>query len=169
MFDIETFRRLVGCSESKLYDDFFILRTRIINPSVKEINDITDIKIKPEYKRKGRKVVGVRFHIKKQQQQIPLPFVVDMEMNKEITEMEKQIFFDEWKKEKIQTTLQGFDKDKMNEFEKEFVETIKDKITYQKYKKNGLEKVSTSFHFFCEERLLDETERDFEIWKKQQV
>lgn len=45
------------------YPEWYEFKRRVINVSVKEINDVTNYKVKYEIKRKGRKVVGLMFSI----------------------------------------------------------------------------------------------------------
>ncbi len=61
-FDIPTFRKLMGVGPSE-YLDFFALKRRIIGIAVKEVNQHADFNIEPEYEKKGRAVVTIRFLI----------------------------------------------------------------------------------------------------------
>jgi hypothetical protein len=61
-----------------MYNLYSHLRQRIIEPSIKEINTHTDLKVSYETRKKARKVVGLVFHIKKNPSQqmkmyLPLP------------------------------------------------------------------------------------------------
>ena len=59
-----------------MYHLFSHLRQRILEPSIKEINEHTDLKVSYETRKKARKVVGLVFHIKKnpsQQMKMYLP------------------------------------------------------------------------------------------------
>lgn len=60
---IPVLRALLNAS-APIYDDFRYLKQRVITPSIKEINDITDIEVEPHYAREGRSVVSVRFTVK---------------------------------------------------------------------------------------------------------
>ena len=73
---LETFRRLMGVNESDYYRQFKHLNAKIIKPTVREINRVSDIEITPEFKRKGRSIVELRFLIKANAQ-IPLLDVGD--------------------------------------------------------------------------------------------
>lgn len=57
---LQEIRECCGC-ENKTYDVFGNLRKRVIDPSVKEINEKTLYKISTEYIKESRACVGVRF------------------------------------------------------------------------------------------------------------
>ncbi len=60
---IEKFRRLMGFSESQ-YREFKILKANVIRVALKEINDKSDLFVEAEYKRSGRRISDLKFHIK---------------------------------------------------------------------------------------------------------
>ncbi len=62
-FAIDEFRKLMGVPEEqyKVFRDF---KRRVIEKAVDEINTYSDIKVEPEIRRAGRKVVSVKFLIK---------------------------------------------------------------------------------------------------------
>ena len=64
-FDIPTFRKLMGVAPEE-YPEFFALKRRVISKAVKEVNQHADFEIEPEYRKKGRTVVSIRFliHVK---------------------------------------------------------------------------------------------------------
>ena len=73
---LETFKFTLNIED--MYNLFSHLRQRIIEPSIKEINEHTDLKVSYETRKKARKVVGLVFHIKKNPSQqmkmyLPLP------------------------------------------------------------------------------------------------
>lgn len=61
-FDIATFRKLMGVGKEE-YIDFFALKRRVVSIAVKEVNQYADFEVEPEYQKKGRNVVGIRFLI----------------------------------------------------------------------------------------------------------
>lgn len=67
-WNLEKFRRLMG-AEAAMYDDFKRLSAFVVKKSVEEINQISDIRIVPEYRREGRKVVAIRFSVEENPQQ----------------------------------------------------------------------------------------------------
>lgn len=60
-FDIDELRQIFMCE--KKYSHFGHFRTRIIEPSVEEINNKTDLNITYEYFTEGKKTVGIEFYI----------------------------------------------------------------------------------------------------------
>jgi len=74
--ELERFRRIMG-ADAGLYDDFRRLNERIIKPSLKEINRVSDIQLAPEFQKQGRKVSAVRFLITENPQQTLLKPVIE--------------------------------------------------------------------------------------------
>ena len=62
-WDLKTFRRLMGVDDSDYYRQFKHLNAKVIKPTVKEINAVSDIQITPEFKRSGRSIAEIRFLI----------------------------------------------------------------------------------------------------------
>jgi len=60
---LKTFRRLMGVDDSEYYHQFKHLNAKVIKPTVKEINAVSDIEITPEFKRSGRSITEIRFII----------------------------------------------------------------------------------------------------------
>ena len=60
---LKTFRRLMGVDDSDYYSQFKHLNAKVIKPTVKEINAVSDIQITPEFKRSGRSITEIRFLI----------------------------------------------------------------------------------------------------------
>lgn len=60
---LKTFRRLMGVDDSDYYRQFKHLNAKVIKPTVKEINAVSDIEITPEFKRLGRSISEIRFVI----------------------------------------------------------------------------------------------------------
>jgi len=69
-WDIDTFKTLIGVQDSKVYEQFREVKRRVITPATKEINDVSDITLSVEYKRKGRKVIGLKFNVQKKDKPI---------------------------------------------------------------------------------------------------
>lgn len=63
-FDVLTFRKLMGVGDTD-YPEFFALKRRVISKAVEEVNRYADFNIEPEYKKKGRAVISIRFLITK--------------------------------------------------------------------------------------------------------
>ena len=68
---LEKFRRLLGVNDSDYYRQFKHLNAKIIKPTVREINKVSDIELTPEFKRKGRSVAEIRFKVRPNAQ-VPL-------------------------------------------------------------------------------------------------
>ena len=62
-WNLKTFRRLMGVDDSDYYRQFKHLNAKVIKPTVKEINAVSDIQITPEFKRSGRSITEIRFLI----------------------------------------------------------------------------------------------------------
>ncbi len=61
---IDGFRKLLGLGESE-YSRYKDLSNYVIRKAIKEINEKTDLYIEIEYKKEGRKIVALKFIIKK--------------------------------------------------------------------------------------------------------
>jgi hypothetical protein len=57
---VETWRRLLG-ADASMYDEFKHFSAEVIKKAVKEINQVSNIIVTPEYKREARRVVQIRF------------------------------------------------------------------------------------------------------------
>lgn len=60
---LETFRRLMGVSDSTYYEVFKHLNAKIIKPAVDEVNKTSNIIVTPEFRKQGRAVSDIRFKI----------------------------------------------------------------------------------------------------------
>jgi plasmid replication initiation protein len=61
---LEQYRKLMGMSED-MYPLFKDLNKYVIKASIKEINDVTDFNITGEYARNSRKVVAIKFRVRR--------------------------------------------------------------------------------------------------------
>ncbi len=61
-FNVDLFRSLMGVQRDK-YPSFKEFKRNVITTAVNEINKKADIKIEPEYRHEGRRVVAIRFLI----------------------------------------------------------------------------------------------------------
>jgi hypothetical protein len=86
-WELERFRRIMG-ADAALYDDFYRLNERVIKPSLKEINCVSDIQLVPEFQKQGRKVSAVRFLITENPQQTLLKPVIHDDYHADIRESE---------------------------------------------------------------------------------
>lgn len=57
---VEIWRRLLG-ADASMYDEFKHFSSEVIKKAVKEINQVSNIIVTPEYKREARRVVQIRF------------------------------------------------------------------------------------------------------------
>jgi len=65
---LDLFRKFMGLEESTYYATFKHLNAKIIKPAVAEVNKTSNIIITPEFRKKGRAVVDVRFLIRENPQ-----------------------------------------------------------------------------------------------------
>lgn len=52
--DVDEWRKLLGIPSTGTYKSFAVVHQKIIKPAVKQVNELADITIKPEYLKKGR-------------------------------------------------------------------------------------------------------------------
>lgn len=69
-FSIDVFRDLLGVGDNSSYDDFKVLNRAVIKSSVNEVNTVSDIRLEPQLMREKRKVVGIKFVIDGNQQEV---------------------------------------------------------------------------------------------------
>lgn len=61
---LDEFRRLMGLEKGE-YQDFRDLNKRVISCAIDEINRVSDYRLTVEYKRRGRKVTGLKFKMRR--------------------------------------------------------------------------------------------------------
>lgn len=61
--DLADFRDLLGCEKDKYYENFKYLSFHVIKKAVAEINEKSDFIISPEYLKKGKTVIAIKFKI----------------------------------------------------------------------------------------------------------
>ena len=83
---IEEFRSLVGAN-TKCYEAFKYLKKQVLSPAVKEINDHSNIKVKPELIKTGRKYTHIKFYIENNTE-LSLLDSAEVEKIEEVTETE---------------------------------------------------------------------------------
>lgn len=71
---IDEWRDLIGVPNDKLYASFANVNARIIKPAVQQVNTLSDISIKVEFKRegKGKTVTHIKFDIDKRKDFVPM-------------------------------------------------------------------------------------------------
>ncbi len=68
MMDVDWWRLTLGAHEDASYRDFKAFRRRCIDPAVREINDLSDIRVEPRFEREGRTIARIGFFVTKTQQ-----------------------------------------------------------------------------------------------------
>ena len=63
-WDVDVFRKLMSVDQMTSYKQFKLLNRAVIQPAVKEVNELSNVQIELETKRKGRSVTGLRFLIR---------------------------------------------------------------------------------------------------------
>ncbi|WP_321935243.1 replication initiation protein [Paraburkholderia sp. J8-2] len=61
--EVATWRRLLG-AEASTYDEFKFFNAQVLQKAIAMVNRISDIYIEPEFNRKNRRVVEIRFSVK---------------------------------------------------------------------------------------------------------
>lgn len=67
-FSLDELKTMLGLNKKKAYEQYNNFKNRILEQSMKEINEKTDIEISYKPKKDGRKVCGVMFSIKDKEQ-----------------------------------------------------------------------------------------------------
>lgn len=97
---IEDFRNLMGIGE-KQYPIFTMLKKRVLDVAVDEINDKTDISVSYELERFGRKVIYIHFTMKVKKEALPI--------NETHNEIRKKLDAMDVTKTKIEELIQHHD------------------------------------------------------------
>lgn len=67
-FSLDELKTMFGLSKKKAYEQYTNFKSRVLEKSVSEINEKTDIEVSYQPKKNGRKVCGVVFSIKNKEQ-----------------------------------------------------------------------------------------------------
>lgn len=82
--EIENFKEWIGVTNVKSYEEYKALRRNVIDPSVSQINYISDIFVSVEVKRTARKITHIRFLVRENPDG---KFVLKMDYRKSIQEL----------------------------------------------------------------------------------
>jgi hypothetical protein len=82
--EIEKFKEWIGVANVKSYEEYKALRRNVIDPSVAQVNDISDIFVVVDVKRTARKISHIRFLVKDNPNG---KFVLRMDYRKSIQEL----------------------------------------------------------------------------------
>ena len=67
---IEEFKKITGTSETKSYNDFSLLRAKVIKPAIREINEKTDIYIEYKATKQGKSYIYIDFIVRRKAETI---------------------------------------------------------------------------------------------------
>lgn len=82
-WDVDVFRKLMSVDQMASYKQFKLLNRAVIQPAMREVNELSNIQLELETKRKGRSVTGLRFIIRPN----PQLSLVGMDSEDDITQM----------------------------------------------------------------------------------
>lgn len=82
-WDVDVFRKLMSVDQMASYKQFKLLNRAVIQPAMKEVNELSNIQLELETKRKGRSVTGLRFIIRPN----PQLSLIGMDSEDDITQM----------------------------------------------------------------------------------
>jgi hypothetical protein len=82
-WDVDVFRKLMSVDQMISYKQFKLLNRAVIQPAMKEVNELSNIQLELETKRKGRTVTGLRFIIRPN----PQLSLIGMDTEDDITQM----------------------------------------------------------------------------------
>ena len=82
-WDVDVFRKLMSVDQMISYKQFKLLNRAVIQPAMKEVNELSNIQLELETKRKGRTVIELRFVIRPN----PQLSLVGMDPEDDVTEM----------------------------------------------------------------------------------
>ena len=110
----DTWREILGVKGVAYYEDFRRFRSKLLTPAITEVNAVSDIKIKAEYRRENRRVVAIRFSVSPNPQ-IPL-FTVEGSRNgpEDGTEEEFSKVIEGLSKQEIEDLEASFERDEVS-------------------------------------------------------
>lgn len=82
--EIDKFKEWIGVSNVKSYEEYKALRRNVIDPSIAQINDISDIFVTVDVKRAARRISHIRFQVRENPHG---KFVLRMDYRKSIQEL----------------------------------------------------------------------------------
>ena len=82
-WDVDVFRKLMSVDQMTSYKQFKLLNRAVIQPALKEVNELSNIQLRLETKREGRSVTGLRFLIRPN----PQLSLIGMDAEDEVTEI----------------------------------------------------------------------------------
>jgi hypothetical protein len=82
-WDVDVFRKLMSVDQMTSYKQFKLLNRAVIQPAMKEVNELSNIQLELETKRRGRSVTGLRFLIRPN----PQLSLIGMDSEDDITQM----------------------------------------------------------------------------------
>ena len=64
-FEVDELKKLLMVDAVKSYHDYGMFRQKVLEPAIREVNELTELNITMEPETKGRKVIKVKFTISK--------------------------------------------------------------------------------------------------------
>ena len=153
-FQIDELREILGIEKNELkrWSDF---KKRVLEIAQREINKHTDIKIKYEFEKLGRKIEYITIHIKPQIQRE----IQDKETNKRYTELLKIVKKEERKKKTIQNAIIKYLKNKGFEYVKRNIEYANEKAQ-KNYRSFLIQSLKEDWALFWWEEKKEREERE---------
>ena len=138
--DVGDFRELLAVPDKKIYNKFKNVGSKIISPSIAEINTLSDLKLEVEYITDDKGIKSVRFKIENKEPLILSPLVTwekpkDEENVEEVEDKDTaggDLTF------QAKQFIKGADEETLELYKIDFIEMIKGKkMVYQRFEKYG--------------------------------
>lgn len=142
--DVADFRELLAVPDKKIYNNFKNVGSKIISPSISEINSLSDLNLEVEYITDDKGIKSVRFKIENKEPLIISPVVTwekpQVDDNTEETEDKETAGGDLLFQAKL--FIKGVDEQTLESYRADFVEMIRNKkMVYQRFQKYGFNDV----------------------------
>lgn len=143
--DVSDFRELLAVPDKKIYNNFKNVGSKIISPSISEINLMSDLKLEVEYITDDKGIKSVRFKIEKSEPVVISPVVSWEKIDAESKESSKNDASETDNSDplyKAKMHVNDLSDETLKSYQDDFVEMIKSKkMVFQRFQKYGFKDV----------------------------
>jgi hypothetical protein len=170
-WEVDEFKTLLEFKRPEAHYSAEELSNLIIEPSINDINTVSDLSVKVLYRREDSQITGFKFKVTRKyepevHQCLRLPPIKANLIDRQQT-LEKA--FEAYKASQVCELTRQMPKEEMADLQKAFLEHIKNnKILMKKYERDGFDSLSVKLNFevFLEQILLSQQQKDINSFKK---
>jgi plasmid replication initiation protein len=170
-WEINDFITLMGIEGPEARYSAKELARHVIEPSIDEINTVSELAVEVLYRREGSHINGFKFKVVRKYEQTVHQCLRLPGINAAFTDQQQALekAFETYKASQVCELTQHMPKEDMEDLQKAFLEHIKNnQLLMKKYRKDGFDSLSIKLNFevFLEKMLLSEEQRDIGNFKK---